>query len=154
MDAQKTENPGSSNSKIRRPCVWGKLRRASRLISQVYNRFLQPSGLKITQFSLLMSVKCTSALTITQLSEEALMDRTTCTRNLRVLKRMGFIEFRPTDDERIRKVVVTAQGNDVLERAIPLWEDAQDFIFNQVGENETMRLLNGLSHLTSKVRKA
>ncbi len=138
---------------IGRTCACGSLRRASRLITQVYDNFLQPSGLKITQFIMLMSVKILGPITITKLAQKLLMDRTTCTRNLKSLQEKNLINFEQSEDRRMKKIVLTDQGNEILEQAIPLWEKAQNFLLDKVGENQMARLVKDLSRPVSIVRK-
>jgi DNA-binding MarR family transcriptional regulator len=138
---------------IGRSCACGNLRRASRVTTQVYDRFLQPSGLKVTQFILLMAVKMLGPVTITKLAEKMLMDRTTCTRNLKGLQEKALINFEQAEDKRMKKVVLTDQGNEILEKTIPLWEKAQNFILNEVGEKRMTNLIKDLSKMVSLVRK-
>jgi DNA-binding MarR family transcriptional regulator len=138
---------------IGRTCACGSLRRASRLITQVYDNFLQPSGLKITQFIMLMSVKILGPITITKLAQKLLMDRTTCTRNLKNLKEKNLINFEQSEDRRMKKIVLTDQGNEILEQAIPFWEKAQNFLLDKVGENQMASLVKDLSRTVSIVRK-
>jgi DNA-binding MarR family transcriptional regulator len=138
---------------IGRTCACGSLRRASRLITQVYDNFLQPSGLKITQFIMLMSVKILGPITITKLAQKLLMDRTTCTRNLKNLQEKNLINFEQSEDRRMKKIVLTDQGNEILEQAIPFWEKAQNFLLDKVGENQMASLVKDLSRTVSIVRK-
>lgn len=138
---------------IGRTCACGTLRRASRLTTQIYDKFLQPSGLKITQFIMLMSVKILGPITITKLAKKLLMDRTTCTRNLKSLQEKNLIIFEQSEDKRMKKIVLTDQGNEIIEQAIPLWEKAQNFLLNKVGENQMASLVKDLSRMLSVVSK-
>ncbi|UCF84437.1 MAG: MarR family transcriptional regulator [Desulfobacteraceae bacterium] len=139
---------------IARSCACGNLRRASRVITQAYDRFLQPSGLKVTQFIMLMALKMLGPITISKLAEKMLMDRTTCTRNLKGLQEKALISFEQAEDRRMKKVVLTDQGNEMLEKSIPLWEKAQGFILNEVGKQRMTHLLKDLSEMVSVIRKA
>jgi len=64
-------------SEMGRSCVCLNLRKASRMITQTYDEFLRPSGLRGTQFGLLMVVKGVGKVTVTKLAEWATMERTT-----------------------------------------------------------------------------
>ena len=138
---------------IGRTCACGTLRRASRLTTQIYDKFLQPSGLKITQFIMLMSVKILGPITITKLAQKLFMDRTTCTRNLKSLQEKNLINFEQSEDRRMKKFVLTDQGNEIIEQAIPLWEKAQNFLLNKVGENQMASLVKDLSRMVSIARE-
>jgi DNA-binding MarR family transcriptional regulator len=111
------------------------------------------AGLKITQFIMLMSVKILGPITITKLAQKLLMDRTTCTRNLKNLQEKNLINFEQSEDRRMKKIVLTDQGNEILEQSIPLWEKAQNFLLDKVGENQMARLVKDLSRTVSIVRK-
>lgn len=66
-------------------CIGFNLRKATRSISQFYDELLRPVGIRGTQYSLLVSLQMSGAITVTQLAENVVMDRTTLTRNLEVL---------------------------------------------------------------------
>lgn len=139
---------------IGRSCACGNLRRASRVVTQVYDRFLQSSSLKVTQFILLMAVRMLGPITITRLAEKMFMDRTTCTRNLKGLQEKNFLHFEQPEDKRMKKIVLTHEGNEILEKTIPMWEKAQNFIANEVGKDRMTNLIKDLSKMVSLVRKA
>jgi DNA-binding MarR family transcriptional regulator len=135
---------------IGRSCACGNLRRAARVITQVYDRFLRPSGLKATQFGLLITIKTLGSVTVTKLAQKSAMDRTTCTRNLRVLEENAFISLEQTEDKRVKKVSLTDKGHEVLEAAIPLWENAQKHVIQKFGEDRITNILHELSEMISR----
>ena len=100
-----------------------------------------------------MSVKILGPITITKLAQKLLMDRTTCTRNLKNLQGKNLINFEQSEDRRMKKIVLTDQGNEILEQTIPLWEKAQNFLLDKVGENQMASLVKDLSRTVSIVRK-
>ena len=80
-------------AEIGKACVCANLRKASRLISQTYDEFFRPSGLKATQFALLMTVRGFGRATVSKLANWAIMDRTTVTRNLKLLEKKEFVKI-------------------------------------------------------------
>src|SRR3546814_19389843 len=90
-------------------CTCFKLRRAARRVTQLYDRHLQPTGLRITQFGLLARLRV-EPLQMTALAERMGMDRTTLTRNLRPLERLGYVTVDPGEDRRTRTVAITSEG--------------------------------------------
>src|SRR4051812_44580671 len=72
-------------------CTCAKLRRLARRVTQSYDRVLQASGLKVTQYSLLVNLRENSALSVSALAEKMAMDRTTLTRNLKPLVHAGLV---------------------------------------------------------------
>ncbi len=70
-------------------CVCGRLRRATRALTQLYDDAMAPAGLRITQFSLLRTLERQGPLRITELAAHTLLDRTALSRNLEPLARQG-----------------------------------------------------------------
>lgn len=131
-------------------CVSSNLRRASRAITQCYNHWLRPSGLLITQFSLLGSLLQLGEQPMTTLAEEILMDRTTLSRNVQPLERQGWVTVRPDEaDRRVQIVAITPAGKDVFMAAIPLWQAAQAQVAEQLGAGNVTRLLEQLQELNT-----
>src|SRR5206468_2112465 len=116
-----------------RLCAAGNLRRTTRALTQLYDDMLQPSGLRITQFSLLVNIGRIEQATIGQLAELLIIDRTTLTRNLRVLEKDGLLETVDGGDQRTHTVRLTVKGERALAKALPLWEQAQARIVSGVG---------------------
>ncbi len=72
-------------------CACGRLRRATRALTQLYDDAMAPAGLRVTQFSLLRTLARLGSLRITALAEATLLDRTALSRNLDplVARRLG-----------------------------------------------------------------
>lgn len=126
-------------------CTCFNLRKAARAITQTYDEFLRPSGLRATQFSLLMSIRGMGPVRISELAEHAVMDRTTLKRNVELLEREGLVRVRPGTDARVREVSLTAAAEQRLAQALPLWRRAQAHVTRELGEGRTDRLLSDLS---------
>ena len=125
-------------------CAAGNLRRTTRALSQLYDEALQPSGLRATQFSLLVNIGREGQATIGRLAETMLIDRTTLTRNLRVLENDGLIESAPGDDQRAHPVRLSKKGERALAKALPYWEQAQARIISGLGDEKFRALLKDL----------
>ncbi len=128
-----------------RQCACLNLRQATRAVTQLYDDFLRPTGLRITQFSLLAVIKITGGASIGDLADAAVMDRTTLTRNLKLLETMKLIRSAEGDDARVRLVTLTKAGEARLAAAQPYWEKAQRHMTERLGRPELGRLLAGLS---------
>jgi DNA-binding MarR family transcriptional regulator len=102
------------------------VRSAARHVTQLYDQFLAPSGLRATQYSILSRLKRLGPLTINALAEEMVMDRTTLGRNILPLERDGLVRIEPTPtDRRAKEVRLTAAGERRLETARKGWAAAQ-----------------------------
>src|SRR6202453_2588143 len=84
---------------------------ASRHVTQFYDQFLAPSGLRTTQYSILARLQRKGPMTINTLAAEMVMDRTTLGRNILPLQRDGLIAVGPgKSDRRSKEVRLTAAG--------------------------------------------
>ena len=126
-------------------CTASRLRRASRAMSRFYDEILEPSGVRGTQFSLLVALSLYGGQApVLRLAEELGLDRTTMTRNLGPLERDGLVESVAGDDRRVRLITLTGEGRRRLAAALPLWEKAQRRIVETLGERRWRELLDAL----------
>lgn len=146
--------PKTSDSSIETPdfncckdCIGFNLRKSTRSVSQLYDEFLRPIGLRGTQFSLLVSLQMSGSITVTQLADNVVMDRTTLTRNLEVLEKQGLVNVNSGVDRRTRMVTITEEGRAILLKAYPLWEQAQSRIKETMGQEGSKALLESLAAL-------
>jgi DNA-binding MarR family transcriptional regulator len=133
-------------------CVCGNLRRASRAITQFYDKLLAPSGITITQLALLRTISVTNSSTISKISKEMYMDRTTLTRNLDLLKKQDFINIESSSDKRKRIVIITNRGKAQMTKALPLWERAQAIIIGKFGKGNWREINTGLNEISNIAR--
>ncbi len=106
-------------------CACLQSRRKARSLTQEYDRILAPSGLKLTQFSL-VSILLAGPLTIGELAEAVEIDRTTLTRGLMPLERDGYITLEDgPQDARQRIATLTTKGVHLTRQALELWKKAQ-----------------------------
>jgi len=153
MDQEKMDIlNGSTCTEIGKTCVCANLRKADRLITQTYDSFLRPSGLRSTQFGILMMVKGFGRVTVTKLADWAIMDRTTVTRNLRLLEDRELVSIESGEDQRERVVTLTDKGMKALVSALPCWEEAQQHVVEVFGRERSGRLVKELSTMVSVLR--
>ena len=107
-------------------CNCHAVRAAARHITQAYDQFLAPSGLRTTQFSILAAVKRKGPMSINGLAAEMAMDRTTLGRNILPLERDGLIRIAPAaSDRRAKELHLTKAGEQRLQTASKGWAAAQ-----------------------------
>jgi DNA-binding MarR family transcriptional regulator len=123
------------------------MRKISRAVTQYYDNHLEPIGLRITQFTLLLEISTASVKSLSEIAENLIMDRTTLTRNLKPLQMAGYLTSTSTTDKRSKAYVLTEKGQHALKEGIPLWQEAQDKIVNSFGSHEYKVLLSDLSKL-------
>jgi DNA-binding MarR family transcriptional regulator len=126
-------------------CLCFHTRKASRAITQVFDHILAPTGLKATQLSLLMVVSAREPLRIGDLADALVSDSTTVSRTIKPLIKAGLIQdSTDSQDRRIKRISLSSSGHAALERALPLWQDAQSHIAKQLGGSTVQTLLPAL----------
>jgi len=151
-DGPKELDPVERCKEIGRTCACYHLRRTARAITRLYDDFLRPSGLRVTQYSVLIVAKARGPVALTKLAEMTTTERTTLTRNLTILEKKGFIRIEPGMDRRERQVSITEQGQELLIKTMPLWEAAQAHIEKGLGEDRMAGLFKDLSEIISLSR--
>src|SRR5215831_12791683 len=102
------------------------VRQAARHITQFYDHFLAPSGLRTTQFSILAKLRRLGSITINALAAEMVMDRTTLGRNILPLERDGLVIVEQGSlDRRSKELRVTEAGEARFRAGMKGWVKAQ-----------------------------
>jgi DNA-binding MarR family transcriptional regulator len=102
------------------------VRSAARHVTQLYDQFLAPVGLHVTQFSILAKLKRFGPMTINALAKEMVMDRTTLGRNVLPLERDGLIKIEASaTDGRAKQLHLTKAGEKRLLAGREAWTQAQ-----------------------------
>ena len=138
------------------PCVCSTLRMVSRAVTQLYDDILRPSGLRVTQFSILATIARSGEANLRQLERALAIDQTTLTRGLGLLERDRLIERAPHPDGRIKAMRLTAKGRRALDVARPLWGRAQNRVLGELGTRawaDAQRRLARLLHVAVEKRR-
>jgi len=128
-------------------CMGLHIRRASRILTQVYDAALRPIGLEANQFMLLVAIHLFESVPITRLAQELFADQTTMTRNVKLLEKQGLVAITPGKDRRIKLVSLTVDGQVILEQALPVWKQVQAELMQHFGEQKWQTLLSLLSEV-------
>ena len=114
-------------------CMVSNSRMAARAITRRYDAYARPFGITSTQFSLLGAIVAAGDQTVSQLAEERGFERTTLTRNLDRLEKIGLIESRPAEHGNGRICGLTSKGNELVAQLLPFWRKAQAEIKAELG---------------------
>lgn len=144
--APASQSPGGAPAP---PCACGRLRRAARALTQLYDDAMAPAGLRITQFSLLRTVARDGSARISDLAATLLLDRTALSRNLDPLVARGLLAVTPGRDGRTRQVALTSDGATVLKAAMPCWKRAQAEVAKRLGGDRLDTLIATLAEVES-----
>jgi DNA-binding MarR family transcriptional regulator len=119
--------------KERLDCLCLASRKAARAITRAYEAKLRPLGIRATQFSLLTLILGHGKIGIGALAEVSATERSTLSRNLALLEVSGLIAIEPGDDARERTIRVTRKGTNLVEKALPVWREAQAAVAASIG---------------------
>ena len=132
-------------------CICINLRRATQMVTRYYDELLAPSGLKLTQFSLLHQIRLREPVSITELARVTGLDRTTMGKNLQLIARSDLISLSPGEDRRERIAQITSKGQQALNMSYPLWQNAQATVTATLGEEQLGTFMSLLSELEEAV---
>ena len=118
------------------PCYGASVRRASRILTRIYDETLAPSGLNLTQFSIAHQLVLRGSATISELATWMDTDKTAMGRNLLPMERQRYISLRKGEDRRSRQVALTPSGLSHYQKAFPLWKQAQKSVEKMLGKSQ------------------
>jgi DNA-binding MarR family transcriptional regulator len=107
-------------------CFALRVRRLGRVVTRIYDDALAPHGINITQFNLLAAVSAGDGARQVDLGRILDVEKSTLSRDLRRMQRLGWIESRPMPGGRGRALGLTPAGARLLEQARPAWDQAQE----------------------------
>lgn len=126
------------------------VRQAARHVTQFYDQHLAPTGLRTTQFSILVKLRRLGPMTINALAADLVMDRTTLSRNILPLERDGLITVKPgARDRRMKELHLTQVGVERMRAGIKLWAAAQAGFETSYGPTRASQLRNLLRNLVA-----
>ena len=129
-------------------CFCHNLRRTTRLVSRIYDKALQPVGVKASQFNVLVVIASSDPATVPRVAAALAMDRTTLLRNLGPLKAAGYLQVLAGSGRRPDEISLTMAGQNTLMLATKAWQAAQRQVTQQLGGGHAAQLLQGLGRLT------
>ncbi len=131
-------------------CACATARLTARAITQLYDSRLRASGVEASQFGLLSILNKRPGCSQAAVGRFLSMDKTTVSRNFKVLKQKGWIEPFAGKDSREHSFRLTPLGRERLEAARPLWKAAQEQLRSKMSAEEWESMWNVLG----TVRKA
>lgn len=118
------------------------LRRAARVVTQLYDEELRPSGLRASQFTLLQTLNIAPGISQKRLAGVLEFDSTTLTRTLAFLRRQGWLAADRGRDHRELRLSLTTAGLREYKRVVPYWQRAQKRLQRRLGETNWRLLEN------------
>jgi DNA-binding MarR family transcriptional regulator len=134
-------------------CACNQLRKASRELTRHYDAALAQSGLAATQLPILVTLGSKGELPITILADVLSLDRTTLTRNLKILEDRSLVQIvAHEDDARVHLAALTSEGARVLGEALERWEEVQTRIEREFDSTRLRNLSRELDALREAAR--
>jgi len=125
------------------------MRKAARQITRLYDAYLEPTGLRITQFLTLAALNDLGDAAVNALAERLDIERTAMGKMIGFLERDGLVTIKPSPtDGRSRIIELTKKGRRLHDEAAPLWLSAQRRFDQLNGADEVTALRQGLSRMT------
>jgi DNA-binding MarR family transcriptional regulator len=119
-------------------CYCTQFRRSANALTSVYDNALRPVGLKITQLTLLRGLDRLGSATYNEIADELSLDKTTISRNIKLLIDAGWVDVSSDEDARYKLATLSPAGAQVLKEAEPYWRAAQKQV-----EKELKKFLKG-----------
>src|SRR5437762_4586885 len=110
---------------IARTCIAVRLRLLNRVVTNFYDDALRPLGLKVSQLNILIVTAKLGLARPAQVCEILQLDTSTLSRNVERMRAHGWLEVVAEADARSQPFRLTAQGNRLIEKAVPAWEEGQ-----------------------------
>jgi DNA-binding MarR family transcriptional regulator len=116
--------PYATTLLVRDCCLCLHVQRAARALGRLFDDALRPLNLTNGQFSLMMSLNRPKPPGMASVASLLAMDRTTLTAALKPLERRGLVKVTSDpEDRRSRLLSLTPEGEELLSKAAPIWEE-------------------------------
>ena len=125
-------------------CASFNFRRTSRMVTRMYDTAMQESGVRSTQFAILVGIAKLQPVAMGTLAKVLILDNSTLTRSLQLLRKEGMIEISKRAAMRQRFLKLTHSGEKTLQRSLPLWRAVHARFVAAVGADYWLKLRNEL----------
>jgi DNA-binding MarR family transcriptional regulator len=127
------------------------IRQAARHVTKLYERHLGAAQLTSAQFSILVALGEAGQMTMAELAEALVMDRTTLLRAMKPLQRQELSRSASSgEDPRQFVFRLSSAGERRLRQAMPLWVKAQEELEAEIGSRNATRLRRSLLELVRR----
>ncbi|MFX4234310.1 MarR family winged helix-turn-helix transcriptional regulator [Aliarcobacter butzleri] len=117
-------------------CHCTNMRQISRKVTNIYDEFLKPSNLNVTQYSLLSNLKRVQPIKMNDFSKVVKLDRTTLVRNLKPLINLSLIEIKSIDKSKAQLLELSQKGIELQNEGYKYWQKAQEYIEQTINHAE------------------
>ena len=129
-------------------CASFNFRRTARAVTRLYDQAFESFGIRSTQFTILVGVAKSQPTSISALADLLVIDRTTMTRSLRLLKKEGLLKVSERSTKRQRFITLTSKGERILAASLPAWRAAHERFVQTLGADYWTNFRSELKKLT------
>jgi DNA-binding MarR family transcriptional regulator len=128
-------------------CLVLNTRMAARAVTRRTDRKLRPHGVTAAQFNILAALHSRPARSVTEMAGDLAMERSTLSRNLRLLVGKGLVRTHPAEHGNGRLGVLTAEGEALVERLAPEWRQSHEELCEILGKPDLPSIIVALKRL-------
>jgi DNA-binding MarR family transcriptional regulator len=115
-------------------CIAYRVRLLNRVITGIYDRALQPVGIKVNQANILTMLALTDRASSTDIARVLLMEKSTVSRTVDRMRKNGWINIAGQGDEPSLTITVTPKGRKLMATVHGEWKKAQKQAAELLGE--------------------
>ncbi|MCZ6808008.1 MAG: MarR family transcriptional regulator [Deltaproteobacteria bacterium] len=121
---------------IANECLAQRVLLLNRTIGGLYNEALRPLGMTAAQLTFLVIVARRGPVSPGEVAKRLNMDKSTLSRNVRLMEDHGWLSVSPDQGQsgRSQSLTIESKGRKLIEKALPLWQGAQERARELLGE--------------------
>lgn len=121
-------------------CIASRVRFLNRVVTSIYDEALRPLGVTINQLNMLVALSRMGEATAKQVGSVLQMEPSTISRNLKRMRKEGWVRATSGSDARTVQLTVSLQGAHLIRMAMPAWRKAQARAREMLGSGYTNAL--------------
>ena len=131
-------------------CLGGCVRKLNRMVTAIYDGALAETGVKTSQFSVLVSVANRKQARPAELTKLLQLDESTLSRNVDRMCARGWLRSVPDADRRSHLIEVTDKGEALIRKCLPAWQKAQSEVRRRLGADSVAGLRSALRKMSGR----
>jgi DNA-binding MarR family transcriptional regulator len=128
-------------------CIAVRVRLINRVLTALYDEALRPFGMRTSQANILGAVARMGDARPAVLSRILRIEKSTLSRDVELMKQNGWMESDPPSGGRNQTIRLTTQGEKLLVKIAPAWEQAQSEAKRLIGSDGEAALRHMASRL-------
>jgi DNA-binding MarR family transcriptional regulator len=154
MSERRPEEQAARAAEEGRSCIALRARRLSRLVTKLFEDALRGHEITVAQFTLLGATILAGPLQPARLARMLDLEKSTLSRNLRLLEAAGLVRIGSAEDGAGQRVAATERGRRALVAALPAWREAQSRAVAALGDVVVGRLDGMIAALGARAEGA